>query len=506
MRRYSFLALIFAFVLLLTGCGGGPGGGGGADVTETPPAQSNEGRSFAFLANPDDPTRSILPTPSLYSQILISNPSSTTRAEEAAGFPSIYLSGATDPETAALYALVNAAQLRGLSPNMFISVPSYYPVNATTLTGRYVLIDLTCAQLAKLGNETCASLIDQTGRLEAKVYNYLDAEAAKGILRFYPVKPLEPGHIYVLFLLKGIKTLDGGELSKLNHIFYQYLEASDEEASALQDKLLSQFTGEARQNLEANLALLDQLRVGINRLEASFGRDNIILAVPFQTASKTFSANAFALMQQCLAMGGNDTDAISNCIYENFNSTADLVSYNEDLNNSGFKDVVDEAVGIAEAAKIITVSYYYYLQGIDNNTAFGKFCSSFVENSTIKSFDITKLDVNTLVTKFKTAEYLLDNYNDTSGFIDLHQYVANLVENGTRILVPYVVYPNINTSGVWMYQHGLGQSKDTAWNAAEALDSQGLLPYPVIGIDLPCTVIESIRILVVFVISLVHAS
>ncbi len=458
-KKWRFLLFTLFLIVFLSACGGGPGGGGSADVPENPPA--SEGRTFVFLPNEDDPAKSVLPAPSVYSQILLSGES--TRAGD---FPAMYLdpNQAGSIEEAALYALWNAAQMKGFSPNMYISVPVYYPVDPNSVDGKYVLFDLTALQNQDLG------LLNQSDRLVVRVYNYADNQLVHGIIRFYPVEPLEPGHVYVLLLLKGIKTLDGKELPKLQHVLYQYLEATDQEAGELRDKLLAQFTGALREKIEASLGLLDGLRMGINALESGqFGivRDNVILAVPFQVASNTFSVAAFQLLQACSQY--TSVDAVESCVESNFNDTM-LLPYDE---------AGREAYGIASAAKIVLNTYYNVLNATYGGNAtlvHIAFCGNFTQTNVVKSFDVTMLLPNVE----KILEYYLTN--DTASLASLSTSVAT--NQTMKIDVPYVVSSASDTSAVLMFQHGLGGDKTLATIVGDMLHSSGY-SYPVVGIDLP---------------------
>jgi len=113
--------------------------------------------------------------------------------EKTEGYLQLDTSEINDPAKKALYEAINALKIKGFSPNTPIIVPliNDIPIDASSLAGKYLLIDLDTGE-----NHTDRLTFKQDGRY----------------LKFYPVKPLEPGHKYAFLLLDGIKDANGNPL------------------------------------------------------------------------------------------------------------------------------------------------------------------------------------------------------------------------------------------------------------------------------------------------------
>ena len=106
------------------------------------------------------------------------------------GYLRLDTSSINDVAEKALYEAINRLDIKGFSPNTPIIIPliNDIPVDPSSLTGRYLLIDLDTGE-----NHTDRLTFKQDGRY----------------LKFYPVKPLEPGHRYAFLLLEGVKDVHG---------------------------------------------------------------------------------------------------------------------------------------------------------------------------------------------------------------------------------------------------------------------------------------------------------
>jgi hypothetical protein len=116
-----------------------------------------------------------------------------TLFKETGGYLYLDTSEINDPAKKALYEAINRLKIKGFSPNTPIIVPliNDIPIDASSLAGKYLLIDLDTKE-------------DHTDRLTFKQDGRY--------LKFYPVKPLEPGHKYAFLLLDGIKDANGNPL------------------------------------------------------------------------------------------------------------------------------------------------------------------------------------------------------------------------------------------------------------------------------------------------------
>jgi len=116
-----------------------------------------------------------------------------TLFKETGGYLYLDTSEINDPAKKALYEAINRLKIKGFSSNTPIIVPliNDIPIDASSLAGKYLLIDLDTKE-------------DHTDRLTFKQDGRY--------LKFYPVKPLEPGHKYAFLLLDGIKDANGNPL------------------------------------------------------------------------------------------------------------------------------------------------------------------------------------------------------------------------------------------------------------------------------------------------------
>ena len=350
--------------------------------------------------------------------------------------PQVYIpiSEAKTPEEAALYALINSAHLKGLSPNMFITIPLSDEVRLVNVDGHYKLIDLSDLSHCVQGNSESCFSIDDTNRLVYRQYGRY--------LRFYPVDPLDPGHQYVFVLFKGIRSEDG----------------------RLLDKPWNYELFDSEHPLMGQLRLLEPIRKQFSYLYSvlhsvnnAITRDSVLILVPFKTTDKTFGVKSFVLMKTCLeryAKFGNN--AVASCIESGF-SPDYLVSYS---------NISSEIVGLVYAARMM-FSYVYSHFGLGE-----QLCRIFVDDDRhiVKSFNVNDL-------------FMLLSYYNSGDQEHLHNYMAQILN--MRVYVPYAVYGKEHYDGsVLMYQHGLGGNKTYGGMAYQALAKLGT-PKTVIAMDLP---------------------
>ncbi len=390
----------------------------------------------------DNPSEAILPFPNDLVWAI-----AALKAGVSESYVLLPIEEAGSVEEAALYALIDAAHLKGFSPNMFITIPISKPVRLLNVEGHYKLIDLTDLQTcvaSGMRSPACAS-IDDTGRLVFRQQGYL--------LRFYPVEPLDPGHRYVFVLLKGIVS-EAGQL--LEKPWNAYIFDSEKPLYGYAEKIRQQF------------AILYNVLSKINPL---FTRQNVIVLVPFTVASKTFSSAAFALMQQCIEQkGALGKEAVASCVMENFalSPSRYLLSYS-DTNGNGILDVGEELYGLVSAVKVIFGAYHRIVS--DPAT----FCRAFVDygRSTVKSFRVEALG---LYAGSILGAYLAGDQRE------LAAYVQKLMgDPSVRDDVPFAIYGGQYYDGtLLMYQHGLGGSKEIGKSVADVI-----LHKTVLAMDLP---------------------
>jgi len=203
---------------------------------------------------------------------------------EDGGVVKIKTDGVEDPAQKAFYEAINALELKGLSPNtpIFIPLSSETPVDLGSLEGKVLLVDLTALEsLRSRADETdLTALIEQSSRLEARQEGRY--------LKFYPVKPLEPGHRYLFVLLSGIKDQNGNAL--LPAQVYDELESKE----PLSDPQLEALRQKYRELYDGVFPVLSQL------LGVELNEETVDEAFTFTTANKTLSIQDFGALEAYL--------------------------------------------------------------------------------------------------------------------------------------------------------------------------------------------------------------
>ncbi|TCK03330.1 Ig-like domain-containing protein [Phorcysia thermohydrogeniphila] len=208
--------------------------------------------------------------------------------KETGGYLYLDTSNVDDVAKKALYEAINRLKIRGFSPNTPLIVPliNEIPVDTSSLKGKYRLIDVTSEE-------------DQTNRLTFKQDGRY--------LKFYPVKPLEPGHRYALILLKGIKDVNGNDLIPPQAFGGYYLQFKDSLDKAYQI--------------------------------ANVSKDNVLEASLFTTADKTLSSGDLGALKAYLLSLQSNPDTpfpeIEGLPYQNIG---------EDYKN--FDQAVDAVLGL----------------------------------------------------------------------------------------------------------------------------------------------------------------
>ncbi len=434
MRKNLFF---FLFVLV---CGVAAGGRYPSPDALPPLARGDHLRVVFALS--EDPSSTVMPFPNDLLWGLVA---------AKAGFPEPFVlldpESAGSVEEAGLYALVTAAHLKGLSPNMFISVPISKPVPLKNVKGHYRLVDLTDLQTCAasfMSSPACRG-IDDTSRLVFRQEGH--------VLKFYPVEPLDPGHTYVLVLLKGIVSEEGQPLEKpWNAEFFEAQEPISGPSVLLEP---------VRKKFAALYAALEGLDPRLNR-------ESILVLVPFTVAEKTLSTAAFAMLEGCLSSyAPQGKGAVAACVFENFSRDPEryVVSYRDEDGN-GIPDVAQEAYGLVGAVKIIFATY----RRVVSDPV--RFCSAFVDYSgrRIRSFRVDAYDAARIVADYAAGDVM-----------NLAAYVAQLMKDpSVREDVPFAVYGSGYYDGsLLMYQHGLGGNKEMVKPAAD------VLKRTVVAMDLP---------------------
>ncbi len=327
------------------------------------------------------------------------------------------LERAKSPEEKALYEAVNSLNLKGLSPNtpIFVPLSSDREIDLETLKGRFFLFDLTSLiELAEGGSPQ--SPIDCTSSL---------AFLQEGrYLKFYPVKPLFPGHKYLFVILSGVRDFEGKEV--LPAQVYNQLELE----KPLEDKELEKLREFYQTELYGKVFPLLTKLTGIE-----FNRESVEEAFTFTTADKTLSLKDFKLIEAYLEGKGE-------------------VLQVEGLPYSG---VQGEIGGIVQVL---------------NSADFTAFLRSLAQKATLER----GIPVFPAVSIKKLGELLAVLGEVKSGDLD-----PNSVNWGDYIsFIPLFVGNKEKYSGeVYIFQHGLGSSKE---RAGELLDG---IPLTVVAIDLP---------------------
>ena len=203
---------------------------------------------------------------------------------EDGGVVKIKTDGVEDPAQKAFYEAINALELKGLSPNtpIFIPLSSETPINLDSLKGKVLLVDLTALESLQSRAEEVdlAALIEQSSRLEARQEGRY--------LKFYPVKPLEPGHRYLFVILSGVEDEKGNPI--LPAQIYNELE-SEEPLSNPQLEALRQ---KYRELYDGVFPALSQL------LGVELNEETVDEAFTFTTADKTLLVQDFGALEAFL--------------------------------------------------------------------------------------------------------------------------------------------------------------------------------------------------------------
>ncbi len=324
---------------------------------------------------------------------------------------------AKDPEERALYEAVNSLNLKGLSPNtpIFVPLSSDREIDLESLKGRFFLFDLTSLkELAEGGSPQ--SPIDCTSSLV-----FLQEGR---YLKFYPVKPLSPGHEYLFVILSGVKDFEGKEV--LPAQIYNQLESTE----PLKDKELEKLREAYQTELYGKVFPLLTKLTGIE-----FNRESVEEAFTFTTANKTLSLEDFKSIEAYLK-GETSTLQVEGLPYSNIQAELD-----------GILQVLNSANFIA------------FLKGLAQKATLERGILTF------PAVSIRKLgELLTVLGKVKSGDL------DPNG-VNWGDYIS---------FIPLFVGNKENYDGeVYIFQHGLGSSKERAGELLEGI------PLTVVAIDLP---------------------
>ncbi len=322
-----------------------------------------------------------------------------------------------DPEKKALYEAVNLLNLKGLSPNtpIFVPLSSDREIDLSTLKGRFFLFDLTSLQELAEGSSP-QSPIDCTLNLSfLQEGNYL---------KFYPVKPLSPGHRYLFVILKGVKDAEGKEV--LPAQVYNQLESTQ----PLEDKELEKLREVYQTELYGKVFPLLTKLTGVE-----FNRETVDEAFTFTTADKTLSLKDFKAIEAYLK-GESDSLQVEGLPYSQVQS---------------------------EVGEIVQVL---------NSAQFTAFLKDLAQKATLQM----GAPIFPAVSIGKLGELLVVLNEVKSGNLD-----PNSVNWGDYIsFIPVFIGNKDRYNGeVYIFQHGLGSSKERARELLEGI------PLTVVAIDLP---------------------
>lgn len=315
--------------------------------------------------------------------------SSETKGSEEESYLYFDPDKAKDEATKVLYEALNQLKLKGFSPNMPIFVPlaSDYSIDLKTLEGRFVLVDLTAIAL----NDTAS--INQT--------NCLTFKQDGKYLKFYPLRPLKPGHQYLFVLLKGIKDVSGREL--LPPSVFLELESEkpldNSELEALREKYKP---------------LFDKVLPGLG-----LNKKDVLEIFTFTTADKTLSVSDFGIIDAYLKGEIGDLN-IQGLPYANV--TEDYGSIDS---------LVDKVYYLAVGNAVISPI-------IKQIAASGKF----------PAFDISKLK------EFFGKLLAVANGTLPASELDINDYI--------KVIPVYFGNRNSFSGAVYIFQHGLGSSRTRA--------------------------------------------
>ncbi len=332
------------------------------------------------------------------------------------GYVNFDTSSVSDPLQRLLFEAVNQLKIEGLSPNtpIFVPLSSDISLSMDSLNGRFFLFDLTVLLSGQTGGE-----LVQNGRL----YPLQDGR----YLKFYPVKPLDPGHHYLFVLLKGIKDINGKEL--LPPQIFTELEGE----KPLSDPDLEALRLSYKKIYDEVLPILSNL-TGVE-----LNRDSVLELFTFTTANKTLSVMDFA---QIKAVAEGKTNGL--------NVTG--IPYSQIESDYRVFDSENASQSLLYGALNVVLS---------NNTLVSENVTlkeMLGENRLFPAFDITKL-----------AELLTALSNNET--VDLRDYV--------KFIPVYIGNGESYNGTVYIFQHGLGNDRTRAENLLQDID------YPVVAIDLP---------------------
>ncbi len=322
-----------------------------------------------------------------------------------------------DPARRAFYEAVNSLNLKGLSPNtpIFVPLSSDNPIDLDSLKGKFLLVDLTNLQSLSAKATVPVDSILHTSRLEV-------AQDGR-YLKFYPVKPLEAGHRYLFILLSGFKDKSGNPV--LTAQVYDQLESDEPLSDPKLEELRQVYRRELYQGVFPVLSAL---------LGIELNRETVAEAFTFTTADKTLSLADFGAIESYLK--GEGPLEVSGLPYQYLRGDfGALLSPLSDRNFISF-------------LKDLAANY---------GAAYGEQLFPAVSVRKLKEFAAV------------LSEVASGNLRPES--VNWEEYV--------KFVPLFIGNQDLYDGKVYIFQHGLGSSKERAQNLLEGIK------LPVVAIDLP---------------------